>query len=189
MNRRPRANQSNSKALALFAVAALFLIGAATTFEAHLGAKGVVKQRLMAMKSMFEDMKALAAMVRGMAPYDPAKTSSIAAALRDHARKIPEQFPKGSIHGPSEALPDIWKHWRTFKSHADEMANAADELTRTVGDGQDAMQAQSFKIGGACQTCHKSFRAKKKYGLQAANDERRLSWVLAASCFSYRRHV
>jgi cytochrome c556 len=121
MNRRPRTNQIYSKVLALFAVTALFMIGAATTFEAHLGAKGVVKQRMMAMKSMSEDMKALAAMVRGRAPYDPAKTSSIAAALRDHARKISEQFPKGNIHGPSEALSDIWKHWRMFKSHADEI--------------------------------------------------------------------
>ena len=107
IKRRLHAIQNSNKARVLFAMAALSLIGTATALEAHRGAKGVVKYRMMAMKRMSEDMKALAAMVKGRAPYDPTKTINIAAGLRDRARKIPKQFPKGSIQSPSDALPDI----------------------------------------------------------------------------------
>jgi cytochrome c556 len=162
MNARLGRFQTNGKALTLLAVTCLAMIGAMGTLEAHRGATGIVKQRMMAMKSMGEGMKALAAMVKGRAPYDPAKTAGIAAALRDHARKIPEQFPKGSIQGPSEALPGIWKDWKTFKGQADQLAVAADELSKVAADGKDAMLALFPKIGGTCSACHKSFREKKK---------------------------
>ncbi len=130
--------------------------------QAHKGATGVVMERMMSMESMGKGMKTLAAMVTGKAPYDAAKTKAIAAEIKKHATAIPKQFPKGSIKGPSEALPVIWKDWDGFMGHADELTKLADQLAGTADNGKVAALGLFAKMGKTCSGCHQDYRKKKE---------------------------
>lgn len=138
------------------------IAGQLTTVLAHKGATGVVMQRMMAMKSMGDGMKELAAMVTGKAPYDPGKTKAIATTIKNHAVGIPKQFPKGSIKGPSEALPAIWKDWEGFKRHADDLAGLADNLVSSADNGKAVALGAFAQMGKTCSGCHQDYRKKKK---------------------------
>ena len=140
-------------------------VGVAATIsavQAHKGAKGIVMERMMSMKSMGDGMKTIAAMVTGKAPYDASKTKSIAAEIKKHATGIPTQFPKGSIKGPSEALPAIWNDWDGFKGHADDLAKLADQLAGTADSGKTVALGLFAKMGKTCSGCHQDYRKKKE---------------------------
>ena len=145
--------------LSLVCLAAL---AGATTVLAHKGAKGVVMERMMAMKSMGDGMKELSQMVTGKIAFDAAKVTSIAKSLKQHATKIPEQFPKGSLQKPTEALPVIWEKWDDFKGQADNLATLAGELETAAASGKAASLVVFAKIGKSCSACHQDFRLKKE---------------------------
>lgn len=146
----------------VFALAVTVIFTAVSTVEAHKGAKGIVMERMMSMKSMGNGMKAIAAMVTGKAPYDAAKVKASAADIKKHAAGIAKQFPKGSIKGPTEALPAIWKDWEGFKRHADDLAGLADQLVTTADTGKVAALGLFAKMGKTCSGCHQDFRKKKQ---------------------------
>lgn len=146
---------------AALAGVALFAI-TAPDVQAHKGAKGIVKERMMSMKSMGDGMKAIAVMVTGKAPYDATKTRSVAAEIQNHASGILKQFPKGSIKGPSEALPAIWKDWDGFKGHADALARLAGQLADSADSGKAAALGLFARMGKTCSGCHDDYRKKKK---------------------------
>ena len=146
---------------ACVAIATLVVTGM-TAVQAHKGAKGIVMERMMAMKGMGDGMKSIAAMVTGKAPYDAAKTKGIAVEIKKHATGIPKQFPKGSIKGPSEALPAIGKDWDDFKGHADELAKLADQLAGSADSGKVAALGLFAKMGKTCSGCHQDYRKKKE---------------------------
>ena len=143
------------------AVASVVVMGISTV-HAHKGAKGIVMERMMSMKSMGDGMKLIAAMVTGKAPYDASKTKAIATEIKMHAAGIPKQFPKGSIKGPSEALPAIWKDWDAFKGHADELAKLADQMAASADSGKVVALGLFAKIGKTCSGCHQDYRQKKE---------------------------
>ena len=138
------------------------LVATLSAVQAHKGAKGIVMERMMSMKSMGDGMKSIAAMVTGKAPYDATKTKGIAAEIRKHATGIPTQFPKGSINGPSEALPTIWKDWDAFKGHAEELAKLADQLSASADTGKVAALGLFAQMGKTCSGCHQDYRKKKE---------------------------
>ncbi|MGI9424591.1 MAG: cytochrome c [Hyphomicrobiaceae bacterium] len=76
------------------AVSALAAIGTSAVL-AHKGAQGIIKQRMMAMKSMGENMKELSLMVTGKRSFDSARTKDIAVTLKKacgrHSQAIPER--------------------------------------------------------------------------------------------------
>lgn len=129
---------------------------------AHKGAKGIVKQRMMAMKSLQDGMKALAAMKRGKAPFQAKKVREIATSMKAHAVAMPEQFPKGSNKAPSEATPAIWQDWTKFQAIAGELEKYAGELAEEAGQQPATAFGLLSKIGGTCSGCHKGFREEKK---------------------------
>jgi cytochrome c556 len=160
----PEKSSMSLKKAPILTIATLSVLIAAgiTAVEAHKGATGVVMKRMMSMKSMGDGMKELAAMVTGKAPYDAARTKAIAATIKGHAADIPKQFPKGSIKGPSEALPSIWQDWDGFKRHADNLAELADKLAGAAGDGKSAALGLFAQMGKTCSGCHQDYRQKKK---------------------------
>lgn len=154
-------SSKKSPMMAITVLGVLFFGGMATV-QAHKGAKGIVMQRMMSMKSMGDGMKELAAMVTGKAPYDNVKTKSIAAEIKQHATGISEQFPKGSNKGKSEALPAIWKDWEGFKGHADNLAGLADKLSSSADSGKTVALGLFAQMGKTCSGCHQDYRKKKK---------------------------
>lgn len=49
--------------------------------------------------------------------------------LKTHSASLPMLFPKGSIHGPSEALPKIWEDFEEFNRISSDVESAATVLS------------------------------------------------------------
>ena len=140
------------------------VIGLAVTVSgvhAHKGATGVVMERMMAMKSMGDAMKSLAAMVTGKAVFEADEVHKIGSRIKAHAADIPTMFPKGSIKGPSEATPAIWSDWESFKKHASELEKLATQLEGEAGSQKSVALGLFAKMGKTCSGCHEDFRQKK----------------------------
>jgi len=102
-----------------------FLIAGADRVLAHKGATGIVKERMDAMKSLKEDMKAISDMLRGRTAYKGDEVQWRADRIKAHSRDFERLFPSGSNAGPSEASPRIWSEWSRFMRQTTDMTAAA----------------------------------------------------------------
>ena len=152
-----------NKAFLRAAVAAATLTTGAIAL-AHSGATGIVKTRMDLMKSVADQMKTIGNMVKGAEKYDADQVANAAATIADHAEKIPEMFPDGSIEGPSEALPVIWQDWETFKTITNDMRQKARKLGDVASQSSDVKEIQPYfaALGKTCVACHEDFRQKKQ---------------------------
>jgi len=137
---------------------------------AHSGAKGVVKERMTAMKDMAGTMKAMAPMMRGQAPYDAAAVRDGAARIAAHGGDaMTRLFPEGSGHAPSEVKPEVWQDWQAFSELAAELEARATALGLAAGNGLGAGTPSGplaeqpanevfVQVGRSCSACHSRFR-------------------------------
>ncbi|MEQ8345243.1 MAG: cytochrome c [Sneathiellaceae bacterium] len=141
-------------AAAVLAVAVTAGVGAAM-------AQDVIKERQAGFKQNVDNMKAMAASLKG---GDVKAMQPRAEAIAAWAAKIPGMFPKGSGEGDTAALPTIWTDWDGFTAAADANGKAAKHLAMVVADGGDAAAAGAAlkALGGTCGACHDKFRAKKE---------------------------
>ena len=137
---------------------AIPLVILTVTAFAHSGATGIVKVRMDAMKAMGKDMKALSFMANGRRRFRPDRVRASASRLARLGQDMPKQFPEGSIHGPSEALPAIWRDWSSFASLARKMIEHANALNGVAADQLSTARPIIEKIGATCSACHKKFR-------------------------------
>ncbi|WP_337660638.1 c-type cytochrome [Anderseniella sp. Alg231-50] len=138
--------------LAVFA--AIFAIP--TLALAHSGATGIVKKRMEVMKDVGAVMKELGAMVKGDANFDASTVARRAGDLKVHAAGMPALFPEGSIHGPSEALPQIWADFEEFSRIASDLESAAATLSGVTEAA--ALPAALGAAGKTCKACHSDYR-------------------------------
>lgn len=131
-----------------------FLLGTLTTIAvgvaiAHSGASGVVKQRMDLMEDMGESMDTLADMFKGKTPYDPDAVKSAAGRINELAgENIADLFPEGSLHPPSEALPEIWDDWQYFEELATRLRAYSDALVKAAYNPQQMPGAMGSDSGG-----------------------------------------
>ncbi len=137
-----------ARSISFLAFAVMFAIPAQTL--AHSGATGIVKKDVGAV------MKELGAMVKGDASFDATVVARRAGDLKAHAAGMPALFPEGSIHGPSEALPQIWKNFEGFSRIASDLESAATALS-SVEDAA-ALPAALGAAGKTCKACHSDYR-------------------------------
>lgn len=115
------------------AVLAVSVTAAAQRGAAHVGATGVVEERMDLMKSVGDAMKELTAMMRGRQPYDTDRVRDLAGEIADHGgRSVTDLFPEGSLDHPTEALPAIWSDWDRFSDLAGRMSSYADALVEAA---------------------------------------------------------
>lgn len=146
-------------------VATLWIVSVAiglSAAQAHKGATGIVKQRMDGMKRMGEIAKAWGAMRKGKTSFDPAAVRAQAGLLKQHAADMPKLFPKGSIEGPSEALPAIWQKWDDFEGIARQLATLAEQLEGDAGQRQGTAFPLMVRAGATCSSCHKGYRKENK---------------------------
>jgi len=123
---------------------------------AHSGATGIVKKRMETMKDVGAVMKELGAMVKGEVDFDAAIVAKRGGDLKSHAASIPALFPANSIHGPSEALPQIWENFEEFSQIASELESAAAALSGVTQ--LSALPAGLLAAGKTCKACHSDYR-------------------------------
>jgi len=82
-----------------------------------------------------------------------------AEAIAAQAGKQLQHFPAGSDKGNTKAKPEIWAQWATFEANMKDLeSKAAAVATAAKANNIDGVKAGFAAMGGACGTCHKSFR-------------------------------
>ena len=129
---------------------------------AHAGAEGIVKHRMMQMKSIGKAMKSITVMMRKSTPYDADQARTHVQTIKTHSGKaLTDLFPKGSLQQPTEATPEIWSEWQEFAELADQLTIAATVLESVIDKDHKQRAVALQDLGKACSSCHKSFRKKK----------------------------
>ena len=127
---------------------------------AHSGATGIVKERMDAMGEIAKSMKIIAKMVKGESSFDAEQSRLAAKTIETHSREVLNLFPEGSIHGPSEARPEIWTDWETFSQIAKEMETSASTIAENASS-LNAIKPHFIALSKTCSSCHEKFRLKK----------------------------
>ncbi len=135
---------------------------AITPTMAHKGAKGIVKERMDLMKDIRKHMKIIGQMIRGKTDFNAPAAKKSAKVIAAHANHMPMMFPKGSIKGPSEAVPEIWQDWPEFKRLATDLSSAAGQIESEASLTKERAGPLYKKMAATCSGCHKIFRKKKK---------------------------
>jgi cytochrome c556 len=142
----------------------VFLVTAITAFlvtgaHAHMGATGVVLERMEAMKSIASAVKAIKSQLTSD-NYSSTIVIENAALIEAHSGKaFTKLFPKGSEGAPSEASPLIWKDWAAFEKIADDLKESAGILKGVASD-QASLKEPFTNMLKTCGACHKKFREK-----------------------------
>jgi len=152
------------KTTTLLALVSLLIVG---TVYSHSGAKGIVKERMVAMKDMGDKSKIVADMYKGKADFDRTALIEAADAFVMHGTGMTELFPDTNdsrTGSKTEALPKIWDEWDDFNTLATEFVTRSEALQRTVASTEDAGQLKKafFQTTKSCSGCHKRFRKPKE---------------------------
>ena len=140
-------------------------IGGGRVFEmqAHMGAKGVVKERMQLMKSYAASMKKINKELRAKTSVNYVLIKLEANDIVENSQKVMELFPLGSGGGMSEASLKIWQQPSDFKRIIEELKQAARKLAQSTGTGVPKLVIENFRaLGGTCKNCHQKYRVKKK---------------------------
>lgn len=143
------------------------------------GLTGVRKQRHDLMESLAGAIEPMAAMVRGMQPYDADKMRELAETIASSGGDaMTALFPEGSWDPEGEALPVIWEQWDRFAELAHNLVDAANAMAEAAdnppappsagppdpaagaGGQAEAMDAGMalMQLGRSCGACHNDFR-------------------------------
>ena len=144
-----------------------FASAVAAVAIAALGATVVLAQqdpiaaRKALMKANGQGAGALAKMLKGEAPFDPAVAKKAFASFEDAAAKMPTLFPDNSkIGGETAASPKIWENMADVKARFVKLGNDAKAADASVKD-LDSLKAAFSQLGKNCNDCHELYRLKK----------------------------
>ena len=131
--------------------------------QSHMGAKGVVKERMQLMKAYAASMKKINKELRARTSVNYVLIKLEANDIVGRSQKVMELFPPGSGGGMSEASPKIWQQPGDFKKIVEELNQAAQRLAQATSTGEPNLVIEKFRaLGGTCKKCHQKYRVKKK---------------------------
>jgi cytochrome c556 len=141
------------------AVAAVGIIALGATVV--LAQQDPIAARKALMKANGQAAGALAKMLKGEAPFDPAVAKKAFASFEDAAAKMPTLFPDNSkIGGETAASPKIWENMADVKARFVKLGNDAKAADASVKD-LDSLKAAFSQLGKNCNDCHELYRLKK----------------------------
>ena len=137
-----------------------------TNLYAHMGATGIVKERMDSMSEMGDALGVMADMVKKKRPYNPDLVRESILIIERHANKLLEHFPStkdSRSSKESDALPAIWESWDQFTLRSDRLEEEIQEFKRVTDGDLDVQQlTKEFrKIVKTCSACHEDFRRPK----------------------------
>lgn len=140
----------------VFAIASVLLAGAAYAKDGVTNP--VVKERMDLMQTIRANTGVMGDMASGKNAFDAAAAAEARANLAAAAAMIPAKFEAEETDPVDEARPDIWMMFDDFTEKAEALVAAAEAADTT---SLESLQASIRAIGGSCQSCHESYRAKK----------------------------
>lgn len=126
-------------------------------------AEAAIGARQAHMTLFAHNLGLLGNMARGNTEYD-AESAGTAADNLHALAQIDQQgyWPEGTSNEdfPEEtrALPAIWEDMEEFRSHQEQLVEAAAGMQEAAGGGIESLQGQMQALGGACGSCHEDFR-------------------------------
>ena len=141
------------------AIAAVAVVALGATVV--LAQQDPIAARKALMKANGQGAGALAKMLKGEAPFDPAVAKKAFASFEDAAAKMPTLFPDNSkIGGETAASPKIWENMADVKARFVKLGNDAKAADASVKD-LDSIKAAFSQLGKNCNDCHELYRLKK----------------------------
>ena len=141
------------------AVAAVAVVALGTTVV--LAQQDPIAARKALMKANGQGAGALAKMLKGEAPFDPAVAKKAFASFEDAAAKMPNLFPDNSkIGGETAASPKIWENMADVKARFVKLGNDSKAADASVKD-LDSLKVAFSQLGKNCNDCHELYRLKK----------------------------
>ena len=141
------------------AVAAVAVVALGTTVV--LAQQDPIAARKALMKANGQGAGALAKMLKGEAPFDPAVAKKAFASFEDAAAKMPTLFPDNSkIGGETAASPKIWENMADVKARFVKLGNDSKAADASVKD-LDSLKVAFSQLGKNCNDCHELYRLKK----------------------------
>jgi cytochrome c556 len=157
---------SSRGALIGFVLAGLLFVGSAGSAQDD---EAIIGYRQKVMEANGANMGAIGDILKFKLPYQKDIVGH-AQAIGINARMIATAFEKPVSAGKTDAKPEIWTKWDEYKSDADKLAEASDELAKIAAGGDlTAIVAQVKKVGEACQDCHEDFRKPKEQSYKRKN--------------------
>jgi cytochrome c556 len=143
--------------------AGVLVIGLGVTL-AYAAADDQIKARQTEMKANGKAMGALAAIMKGEAPYDAAvvKASLDAMAAADAAAGEAKAWDASSMEGATIetwAKPEIWAEGSTIGAKYQAWVDARTALAATTDEA--GFKAAFPALGASCQGCHEAYRKPK----------------------------
>ena len=124
--------------------------------SAHQGSSGIVKERMDRFTRTKQDLRTS---FRDGRNGDFDAVINKARFMAEWGRLMPEYFPSGSGHPPSEASPAIWQDFDDFARHGLQMTKAADEVILAAENSDTDSVITALKaVGQTCNACHRQFR-------------------------------
>src|SRR5262249_43675485 len=114
------------------------------------------------MKGNNDNAKIAVQMMRGQAPFDPAKVDAAFAQWAETAQKLPGLFPEDSKTGEkTRATPKIWVTKSDFDAKAADFGKAVAENRDKAKASLEGLKAAIPVVGKACDNCHEDYRSGK----------------------------
>ena len=135
---------------------------AVSTFAfAHSGATGAVKVRMDTMKSIANDMKAIATTLRNK-QLRYGLIGAAANRIEGHSTRVPAEFREKDLSHPTEAAAVIWDQFEDFTRLSRDMEIAARDLERAALEQAkpDILLARFKTLGDTCGACHRDYRVR-----------------------------
>lgn len=134
--------------------------------ESHgMSAEDAIKARQTHMKLFAQNLGVLGGMAQGKVAYDATAAQAAADVLAENAQtSMVDLFPAGSDSdrfADTRALPAIWTNLEDFTSKAEALSVAALAMQDAAGQSLEAVQGAMNGLGGACGSCHQSYRKPK----------------------------
>jgi cytochrome c556 len=146
-----------------------YLTLAAAAVVVAFGAGAVIAQsdpiaaRQALMKGNDDGARVVIAMMRGRAPFDPAKIEPVFAQWAETAQKLPGLFPSNSKTGhKTRAAPKIWENKADFDAKAAELGKAVADNRDKAKASLDGLKAAVSAVGKACDNCHEDYRLSSR---------------------------
>jgi cytochrome c556 len=153
-------------ALAATAVSALAVSQGAGPPSPEAQAKSAIETRQGLYKVISSQFGPLGGMLRttNTVPFDAALVARNSARIATLSEMIPELFTRDTREFTavkSAALAGIWNSQADFKTKADALTKAANDLTAAAKTGNEAAtKAAIGAVGKSCSGCHDNYRAK-----------------------------
>ena len=135
-------------------------IAVLVSIGAGVAANDPIKARQALMKANGDTSKAIAAILKGQAPFKLATAQAALNAYIEAADKAPALFPPGSDKGKTHALPAIWKNKSDFEARFVKFGADSKAALDSIKD-EASFKANFPPLFKDCGGCHELYREKE----------------------------